>query len=113
MSLFSPTAAGTTETRFSVAWSEFAQSRTAVAALGVVTVLIALALLAPWVAPQNPYDLGQLSVMDNMLPPLARGFDGRLYLLGTDDQGRDMLRPPARSAARAGRAGYRAGRRRN
>jgi peptide/nickel transport system permease protein len=62
-----------------------------VAALGVVTVLIALALLAPWVAPQNPYDLGQLSVMDNMLPPGARGFDGRLYLLGTDDQGRDML----------------------
>ena len=40
MSLFSPTSAGTTETRFSVAWSEFAQSRTAVAALGVVTVLI-------------------------------------------------------------------------
>ena len=53
--------------------------------------LIALALLAPWIAPQNPYDLGQLDIMDNMLPPGARGFDGRLYLLGTDDQGRDML----------------------
>ena len=56
MSLFPSTAAAPGETRFSVAWSEFAQSRTAVAALGVAVVLIALAVLAPWVAPQNPYD---------------------------------------------------------
>jgi peptide/nickel transport system permease protein len=90
MALVSGTTAAR-ETRFAAAWSEFAESRSAVGALAVVVMLIGLALLAPWVAPQNPYDLGQLSVMDNMLPPLSRGFDGRLYLLGTDDQGRDML----------------------
>jgi peptide/nickel transport system permease protein len=56
-----------------------------------VVLLLAVALLAPWVAPQNPYDLAQLSIMDNKLPPLSRSFEGRLFLLGTDDQGRDML----------------------
>ena len=79
------------EPRWRAAWREFAESPAALAALGVVAALIGLALLAPWVAPQNPYDLAQLSVMDNMLPPGTRGFDGRLYLIGSDDQGRDML----------------------
>src|SRR5262249_3183428 len=50
-----------------------------------------LAVAAPWVAPQNPYDLTQLSIMDNLLPPLSENLDGRLYLLGTDDQGRDLV----------------------
>jgi peptide/nickel transport system permease protein len=72
-------------------WREFAESRIAVAALGCVGLLIALALLAPWVAPQDPYDLSQLSIMDNKLAPGSRGLAGQLYLLGTDDQGRDML----------------------
>ncbi len=79
------------ETRLQRAWHEFAESRTAVAALGVVALLIGVALLAPLIAPQNPYDLTQLSIMDNKLPPMTRGLDGMLYLLGTDDQGRDML----------------------
>jgi peptide/nickel transport system permease protein len=79
------------ETRLGRAWQEFAESRTAVGALGVVVLLIGLALLAPLIVPQNPYDLTQLSIMDNKLPPLTRGLDGMLYLLGTDDQGRDML----------------------
>jgi peptide/nickel transport system permease protein len=72
-------------------WSEFAESPVAVAALVLVALLIALALLAPWIAPQNPYDLSQLSIMDNKLPPGSRGIAGELYALGTDDQGRDML----------------------
>jgi len=79
------------ETRWRRAWSEFAENRVAVVALGVVALLIGLSLLAPLIAPQNPYDLTQLSIMDNKLPPLTRGLDGTLYLLGTDDQGRDML----------------------
>ncbi len=54
-------------------------------------VLIALSALAPWIAPQDPYDLTQLSIMDNMLAPGERSMEGKLYLLGTDDQGRDML----------------------
>jgi peptide/nickel transport system permease protein len=79
------------ESRLAAAWQEFAESRTAVVALAVVVLLIGLALLAPLIVPQNPYDLTQLSIMDNKLPPLTRGLDGMLYLLGTDDQGRDML----------------------
>jgi len=73
------------------AWSEFAESRVAVGALTIVVVLIVLAIVAPWIAPQDPYDLSQLSIMDNKLPPDSRGFAGHLFLLGTDDQGRDML----------------------
>jgi peptide/nickel transport system permease protein len=79
------------ETRFGRAWSEFSESPLAVVALALVGVLIGLAIVAPWVAPQNPYDLAQLSIMDNMLAPGARSLDGKLYLLGTDDQGRDLL----------------------
>jgi peptide/nickel transport system permease protein len=80
-----------TRSRLRDAWEQFAENRLAVAALAVLLLLAVLALLAPWVTPQNPYDLTQLSIMDNMLAPGARSFDGRLYLLGTDDQGRDML----------------------
>jgi peptide/nickel transport system permease protein len=54
-------------------------------------ILILLAFLAPLLAPQNPYDLANLSIMDNMSPPLTRAGDGLLFLLGSDDQGRDML----------------------
>ena len=79
------------ESRLAAAWQEFAERRTAVVALAVVVLLIGIALLAPFIVPQNPYDLTQLSIMDNKLPPLTRGLDGMLYLLGTDDQGRDML----------------------
>ncbi|MBX6425963.1 MAG: ABC transporter permease [Variibacter sp.] len=84
-------AAAAEQGRLAQAWSAFAESRVAVGALGVAALLILVAALAPWITPQNPYDLTQLSIMDNMLAPGSRGFDGRLYLLGTDDQGRDML----------------------
>jgi peptide/nickel transport system permease protein len=63
----------------------------ALAALALVALLIALAVLSPWIAPQNPYDLSQLSILDNKLPPGSRGFAGQLYLLGSDDQGRDLV----------------------
>lgn len=62
-------------------------------ALAYATVVImgVLAVLAPLIAPQNPYDLMQIDIMDNMLPPMETGFGGIPYLLGTDDQGRDIL----------------------
>lgn len=62
-----------------------------VLSLGVLAVLVAAALAAPLVAPQDPYDLAALNLLDGRLPPLERGADGAFYLLGTDDQGRDML----------------------
>ena len=72
-------------------WEEFADSRVAVAALGVLALLLILALAAPWIAPQDPYDLSQLSILDNKLPPGAQSSDGLTYWLGTDDQGRDLV----------------------
>jgi len=72
-------------------WREFRESPIAVLGL-VVFVLIALAaIFAPWITPQNPYDLTQLSILDGRLPPLSQSMDGMTYWLGTDDQGRDML----------------------
>jgi len=53
--------------------------------------LVAIALLAPWIAPQNPYDLASLTIVDGRLPPGAHGLGGHLYLLGSDALGRDML----------------------
>jgi len=53
------------ESRLAGAWREFAESRTAVVALAVVVLLIGIALIAPLVVPQNPYDLTQLSIMDS------------------------------------------------
>jgi len=79
------------ERPFARAWHEYCESGGAVVALIVVIVLIVLAAGAPWITPQNPYDLAQLSIMDNMLPPGSRSGDGIRHILGTDDQGRDML----------------------
>ena len=70
---------------------QFAQSRTAVVALVALLLIIASAVLAPWISPQNPYDLAQLDILDARLPPGSPSADGAVYLLGTDDQGRDML----------------------
>lgn len=60
-------------------------------ALIVLAAIVALALIGPFVAPQNPYDLTALNVMDNRLSPGERGMAGFTFWLGTDAQGRDML----------------------
>jgi len=65
-----------------------------IAVIGLIAfVLVALvAIAAPWIAPQNPYDLAQLDIMDGGLPPGEESFGtGITYWLGTDQQGRDML----------------------
>jgi len=71
--------------------AEFAASRIAVAGLALLTLIVFAALFAPWISPQNPYDLARLELLDSRLPPLARSAAGGIYWLGTDDQGRDML----------------------
>lgn len=53
--------------------------------------LIVLVLVAPFFAPQNPYDLANLNLLDGRLAPHSQSMDGMTYVLGTDDQGRDML----------------------
>jgi peptide/nickel transport system permease protein len=65
---------------------------TAVVALVVLVLLLAAALLGPWIAPQNPYDLRVLDVLDSRLAPGEKSGDGKLtFWLGSDEQGRDML----------------------
>jgi peptide/nickel transport system permease protein len=72
--------------------SEFAESRLALAGLAVLAMLIVIALAAPFISPQNPYDLAQLDVLDSKLAPgEASSTTAKPYWLGTDDQGRDML----------------------
>ena len=70
----------------------YAESRTAIVGLVLLIVIVVAALLAPLIAPQNPYDLAKLDILDARLPPGARSGDGTMiYLLGSDGQGRDML----------------------
>ena len=56
-----------------------------------LVLLLAIVLLAPFFAPQNPYNLAALDLMDGRLPPGSASPDGFRYWLGTDSQGRDML----------------------
>lgn len=69
---------------------DFAASKLAMIGLVVVVLIALAAILAPWITPQNPYDLTQLDIMDNNLPPGSDSWTGMTYWLGTDNQGRDM-----------------------
>ena len=70
---------------------EFRENRLAVAGAVVLLAILLIALTAPWISPQNPYDLAQLDIMDAKLEPGARLGNHKIAPLGTDDQGRDML----------------------
>ena len=72
-------------------WSEFRENRIAVVALAVVVVIAIVALLAPLIAPQDPYNLASLVLMDARRPPGYVGSGGFVHWLGTDAQGRDLL----------------------
>ncbi|MEA2874267.1 MAG: peptide/nickel transport system permease protein [Hyphomicrobiales bacterium] len=72
-------------------WAEFRENRVAVGALVVVAAIALIALLAPLIAPQNPYDLASLVLMDARRPPGFVGSGGYVHILGTDAQGRDLF----------------------
>jgi peptide/nickel transport system permease protein len=71
--------------------AEFAASRVALAGLVLLAFIVLVALFAPLISPQNPYDLARLELLDSRLPPGSRSAASMTYWLGTDDQGRDML----------------------
>ncbi len=79
------------ETPFRRFVADFAQSRLALAGLAAILLIALAAVVAPWISPQDPYDLAQLDIMDGRLPPGSVSADGLKFWLGTDDQGRDML----------------------
>lgn len=70
---------------------DFMQSRIAVCGLALLVTVLFLALFAPWIAPQNPYDLSKLDLMDSKLAPGAQSMLGSTFWLGTDGMGRDMF----------------------
>ncbi|MEO8565318.1 MAG: ABC transporter permease [Betaproteobacteria bacterium] len=69
----------------------FRRSPVAMVSAVVLALCLGAALFAPWVAPHNPFDLATLNLLDALSPP--HGMEGAKagYLLGTDDQGRDVL----------------------
>jgi len=72
-------------------WYSFKRSPGAVIAAVVTLVMVLSALFAPLIAPHNPVDLASLSIMDANTPPSWEEGGSRDFLLGTDDQGRDIL----------------------
>ncbi len=79
------------ETPFRRLLSEFAEDKLAVGGAVVLTIILLVALFAPLISPQNPYDLSKLDILDSRLPPGSKSMDGITFWLGTDGQGRDML----------------------
>jgi peptide/nickel transport system permease protein len=72
--------------------SEYFESSVASFALVLLSVIVLLAIIAPWIVPQNPYDLAQVDVMESRLPPGEKNsIGGYTYWLGTDGAGRDLL----------------------
>jgi peptide/nickel transport system permease protein len=68
----------------------FARDRVAVVALVMLALILFAATFAPWVTPQNPYNLAQLDIMDSKLAPGIKAGAGFTFWLGSDEQGRDM-----------------------
>ena len=70
--------------------TSFARDRIAVAAFVALCLILLAAIFAPFVSPQNPYDLAQLDIMDSKAAPGTKAGAGFTFWLGSDDQGRDM-----------------------
>ena len=70
---------------------DFAGSKLALFGLGALVLIVLAAIFASVIAPQNPYDLDQISIMDGRMPPGSPMGAGFTAWLGTDDQGRDMI----------------------
>jgi peptide/nickel transport system permease protein len=69
----------------------FRKSPVAIAAATIALICVLCAAFAEWVAPHNPFDLTTLVLSDARLPPAWEAEGSSKYLLGTDDQGRDIL----------------------
>jgi len=69
----------------------FRTSPTAIVAAVIAFICVFCAVFAPWVAPHNPFDLATLELSNARLPPAWSPDGSSKFLLGTDDQGRDIL----------------------
>jgi peptide/nickel transport system permease protein len=69
----------------------FRRSPMAILSAAILFILVAGAVFAPWIAPHDPMDLASLSLMDSFKPPIFMPGADWSNLLGTDNQGRDVL----------------------
>ena len=72
-------------------WYSFRQHPSAIFAVCLLALVALTALLAPFITPQNPYDLAALELWNSEIPPIWEEAGQWPYLLGTDVQGRDIL----------------------
>jgi peptide/nickel transport system permease protein len=72
-------------------WASFKRSRLTMTAAFLTLLFIGAAVLAGLLSPQNPFDPAQLELMNSRLPPLWEAEGQTPFLLGTDEQGRDIF----------------------
>ncbi|MBU9829490.1 ABC transporter permease [Rahnella sp. FC061912-K] len=84
-------AAQTPHTAFYNTLTALLRNKFSLCGLIILGIAVLLSVLAPWISPQNPYDLSQLDIMDGRLKPGSASLSGLVYWLGTDDQGRDLF----------------------
>ncbi len=72
-------------------WYSFTRSPLTMISAAVTIVFMLSALFAPLIAPHNPFDPATISIMDSFYPPAWEADGDPRFLLGTDDQGRDVL----------------------
>src|SRR5215210_3053914 len=72
-------------------WASFKHSKVAMAAAFLTFLFFAAAILAGVLSPQDPFDPAQLELLNSRIPPLWQEGGQAPFLLGTDQQGRDML----------------------
>ena len=72
-------------------WYSFKRSPVTIAAAVVTLIYFIMAIFGPWIAPYDPFDLASLDLLDSLIPPMWMEYGETRFLLGTDDQGRDLL----------------------
>ena len=66
-------------------------SKIATASLIMLLVIVFIAIFAPWISSQNPYDLAVVDILENRMPPGTEAYAGFTFWLGSDGAGRDVL----------------------
>ena len=79
------------QTGFARFYARFMEDRVAMFGLGLLILIVLLAAFASLIAPQNPYDLAVVDVMDSRQPPGSKAGEGYTMLLGSDGVGRDLV----------------------
>jgi peptide/nickel transport system permease protein len=77
--------------RDSDVYYSFKRSPVTIVAAIVTAIFMISAVFAPWLAPHQPFDLATVDLLDGFLPPVWQADGDPRFLLGTDDQGRDIL----------------------